>query len=371
MGEILVLLGEIIGYILDAVGLLSTLQGILGNPAQQSNLLTTETLAGEGTTAVTDPISGTHAIWSRLGSVQTGTAPSLQTITNLLDGLSPSPLPPAPPVDWGAVMGPGVMSTEQEAPTWGEEWPYSQPYNRAFTQFEQMQFGEIGATGWANRENPDFALVFYRTDVGWSLVGPESGGSHKSPPVELDWSEWNGQERLLTFLQRVAPDYLWDNLGPGGYQTPGICWAPAETPPYRGTLWRCLVEEWMLPFKSGRLAASLQHRLAPLWPGLDGVTLGDPVALTGSSIITGPMDGVLLDITANKPGAGHFGTDGTQYTYRGGWLTFLDATGRAEEYQYLGWNSAFLLTKQMPRAGGVCVVLRDIAACTVTPFTLL
>ena len=82
------------------------------------------------------------------------------------------------------------------------------------------------------------------------------------------------------------------------------------------------------------------------------------------------MDGVLVDVTAAKPGAGHFGTDGLRYTWRGGWLAFTDAAGRAEEYQYMGWSSAVYLPKHMAHAGGVCLILRDTLACTVTPFTI-
>lgn len=370
MPEILAAILEAVGYILDLLGIAQTIQGILGDPAQQTNLLTTETIAGEGTTAVTDPISGTHAIWALLETVQSGGSPSLQTITDLLTGLSPTPLPPSPPVDWPEEMGLGVMAAQVEEPVWGGEWPLIQPFDVAFLDLERNVMGMTGAAGWPSRENPDFALVTYWVAAGWPRVGPNGSGEHDTPPTVLDWSDWNGEETLLTFLTRMDPTHTWTHLGPGGYDTPAICWAKMVGDETGASLWRCLVQESDLPLRSGRLWSALRTQLPPIWPGLDGVTLGDPVALDQGVEVVGPLDGVLLDITAMErliP----FQSMGPYQTYRNlGRFAFYNDAGWQEDWQGVPSLHCQLLPRQMHRAGGLWLAFYTGVTGTATPFTI-
>lgn len=367
----LALLGEILATVLEVLGILQMLRGILGDTAQEDTLNVVETIAATGTNAVTNPISGVQPIWALIGALQSGAEPSLATITDLIDALTPTTLPPEQPPGWPGETAGSLLG-----------WPMNEPWWGAYEQVRQVQqvwydtatqlLGMTQAEGWPDRHGPWFALTAYAPDIGWEVVKPWRVGGPLLPPVEVDWATWDGEQTLVQFLNATWPEYLWDHTGPGSYQTPGIVWGHITGE--AAVRWRCLVAEWQLPWVSGRAwsaLAKLTDGLPPMWPGLAGVSLGTPVELTESGIITAEMDGILVDVTANKAGAGGFGTNGAQYTWRGGWMTFLDATGRAEPYQFMGWASAFYLPKQMAHANGACLVLRDILACTVTPFTIL
>lgn len=366
----LALLAEILSAVLTALGILQMLRGAMGDTAQEDTLNLVETIAATGSNAVTNPISGTQAIWALLGALQTGSEPSLQTITALLEALTPVTLPPDQPPDWPGQSSDSLLG-----------WPMAEPWWGAYEQIRQVQqvwydtatqlLGMTQAEGWPDRHGPWFALTAYAPDIGWELVKHGRPGGPLLPPVEVDWTTWDGVQTLVEFLDATWPEYLWDHVGPGSYQTPGIVWGHITGE--AAARWRCLVAEWQLPWVSGRAWSALARftdGLPPMWPGLDRVTLGTPVELTESAIITEAMDGVLVDVTSNKPGAGHFGVDGEDYTWRAGYISFLDATGRAEPNQFLGWNSAFYLPSKMAHANGVCLVLNAILTCTVTPFTI-
>ena len=370
MAELGAIALEILGYILQLLGVVQTIQGQQQEQASQALLTATEGEIITAKNAVTSPVSGNQALYSILGAIQTGTTPSLATITDLITALNPVTLPPSQPPGWSGDNTTNLLGAAVPVPWWGPGTNDAE-FQSALFDIESNLLGLTGATGWPDRNGPWFALVEYWTPLQWGMVHPTEPAVPYLPPTDVDWTTWDGVQTLVEFLMASWPEYLWDHNGPAGYTTPGIVWGhvAAEVP----ARWRCLVEEWQLPFVSGRAWAAISGatlKVPPLWPGLDGVSLGTPVELTDSAILTGPMDGVLVDVTADKPGAGHFGTDGLRYTWRGGWLAFTDAAGRAEEYQYMGWSSAVYLPKHMAHAGGVCLILRDTLACTVTPFTI-
>jgi hypothetical protein len=98
---------------------------------------------------------------------------------------------------------------------------------------------------------------------------------------------------------------------------------------------------------------------APVWPGLDLVTLSTPVALALGLTINEPMDGVIVTITGAPTKQGYFTFD-DMLSYRNvGALAFIDDNGEAEYPQGLGFTSAVYSPKSMKQAAGVKVRTRQ------------
>ena len=114
----------------------------------------------------------------------------------------------------------------------------------------------------------------------------------------------------------------------------------------------------------------LPASLAPVWPGITGVTLGAPVALSASVAIAGPMHGVIVAVTTPPGGLSERLVGGQPYYYRLGEVAFSDDNGDLEAYQYLGWLAAVYLPRTMTVASNAYVRAIGGAAGTVTPFTI-
>ena len=109
---------------------------------------------------------------------------------------------------------------------------------------------------------------------------------------------------------------------------------------------------------------------APVWPGITGVTLGTPVALTPNLELTQPMHGVVVNISSVAPSTAYF-TYGTEVAYRHiGGLAFFDDADATEDFQFLGFPLAVYLPKSMVEAGGVRFNVPATLTGTVTPFTI-
>lgn len=115
-------------------------------------------------------------------------------------------------------------------------------------------------------------------------------------------------------------------------------------------------------------ATSLFQNLPPIWPGITGVRLGTPVALTPMLTLAGPMNGVVVTITSVPAGQGSYDYNGlTEYRYIGS-LTFLSDRGDAEHYQQLGFQSAVYTPRTMHSAASVHLRTYAGVSGTITPW---
>ena len=109
----------------------------------------------------------------------------------------------------------------------------------------------------------------------------------------------------------------------------------------------------------------------PVWPGIDNVTLGDPVDLAPGLTITEAMDGVDVSITGTEPNYSYWFTYDDLRAYRSvGALVFLDDQGHAEAYQALNFASAVYCPRTMKRAWAVKLFSSHGLTGTVTPWTI-
>ena len=205
-----------------------------------------------------------------------------------------------------------------------------------------------------------------------------------------DWTDILPTESLIEWLQRTDPTRGWildgDNFQPIGPLTPGDD-MPAEwqlRPMFSEAAWNA----WRDHATAAALAAvkadteSLLTNFpitfppfpnipdaAPVWPGLDDVTLGTPVALASGVTITEQMDGVIIEITGTDPDFNHYYTYDDLRAYRNvGALVFLDDQGHAEGFQPIGFVSAVYCPRSMKHAEAVKLKCGHGLTGTVTPW---
>lgn len=90
----------------------------------------------------------------------------------------------------------------------------------------------------------------------------------------------------------------------------------------------------------------------PVWPGAGNVTLGTPVALVDQLVLTGAMDGVLVDVTTPPTKTGRYNIGGETFDYGVGHIAFVTDNGYIEPWQYLGFRTAIYTPKTMQQASG-------------------
>lgn len=361
---------EILSLLVNALAIAHGIQEVQAKQATQADTDIIEATAKSGTDAVTNVQWGVQALRNLIDALQIGPTPSLTTITALINAMTPVTLPPDLPPAYGPATADSVWAQHVLSATWQNLYEEDAADTMLWKILVNV-LGISGTWGWLARDALDFALVGVDTASMWYAVAPAYYQDNVPVPAGTDWTQWDGSETLVAFLNRVQPSFTWDDSGYGLNATPGFAWGHITGNGY--VCWRCLVAEWQLPYRSGRIADWLNprgDRFPPIWPGVDKVSLLTPFDVSASGITYVNCDGVLVDVGGVKPGAAHFAADGLEYEWRGGWLTFVDGTGRAEEYQFMGWNAAVYLPKHMPHAQGVCLVLRDISQCTVTPFTI-
>lgn len=178
----------------------------------------------------------------------------------------------------------------------------------------------------------------------------------------LDTRDILPTETLLEWAQRVDGSHTWleDN-------TTGTVYCMAGS---GATTFYWVINISPAEFERLKAASGVATNVAPVWPGIDGVTLGTPVAITGVHDIIAPMDGVIITITTPPTRLGQrlLGTE--PYDYGIGELAFDDGDGNVEMWQYMGFRTMILTPKSMATAGGCHLRLLGGAEGTLTPWTI-
>jgi hypothetical protein len=183
------------------------------------------------------------------------------------------------------------------------------------------------------------------------------------------FSDAHAGETVALYLARVTSQ-AWEDArydaGPLGYGP--YAWLPLTIDAGDRIEWlECQITEremWQLSGVSGVASA-------PTWPGLDGVTLGDAVALADRVVIDTPLDGLLVNVTAPPTGLGKFQVGSQSFWYRLGQLYFVTDRGDVEAAQPLGCGNAIYVPRTMGHAAGALLRVKGGPVGTVTPWTLL
>lgn len=118
------------------------------------------------------------------------------------------------------------------------------------------------------------------------------------------------------------------------------------------------------------LQAAAPTPQAPVWAGLDNVTIGQSVALSDGLELTGPLDGVLVHITTAPARAGRYAFgDINSWRYVGA-VVFRSDRGDYEWNHPIGLDSQVITPKTMTHAAAARFRLEGGWAGTVRPFTV-
>lgn len=212
-------------------------------------------------------------------------------------------------------------------------------YSGAVTTYFDRKF-LISGSGWWNPVGVDPPLISWTADPSHILADDD----------------------VLTWLQRETDnDPIW-TIGNDGYPV----WSDPDNPNW----------EFVLPWTEDYFELVKRHFLsassvaAPVWPGLAGVTLGDPVALDVGLTVTGPMDGVLIAIDTYPAKQGFFTFDTSISLRNAGGIAFVSDNGDEEFPQLLGFLNAVYCPTTMQHAAGVVVRCAADLTGTITPFTI-
>lgn len=107
---------------------------------------------------------------------------------------------------------------------------------------------------------------------------------------------------------------------------------------------------------------------APVWPGLANVTLGAALALVDGLLIPGPLDGVVIAITAVPSPISYYPFGPLRSYVHVGGIAFVDDDGEAETVQPIGLNANVVCPKSMAQADHAYIRLQSGVIGTVRPW---
>lgn len=184
-------------------------------------------------------------------------------------------------------------------------------------------------------------------------------------PPDPDYADIQADDTVLTWLTRTETTHQpWSQDA-----STGFCYTTVLVgEEYQNQIWCTLTDAELLSL-GGYGGAGVTTTL-PLWPGLAGVTLGTPVALSSNLTVAGPMQGVLINVTEVPDKGGRFTVGDNSWYFNVGQISFVTDNGEAEPWQYLSWKDAIYTPKTMHAAASCLIRWLSDAAGTATPWSV-
>jgi hypothetical protein len=264
---------------------------------------------------------------------------------------SPVTLPTTPPAGYGGASSSSLADAV---------WQYLVPQRNNIQTLDALAFASALAelTLVQGSIPPKEGLYFQQEDIAGAAQFVNVSGN---PAPSPNWANIGGYATCLAFLQGEWGG-TWHTDGNNGthYQYDN------ETTP--AVLWRCLIDEPTFQWMKSRAGGSTVV-VPPVWPGLSAVTLGASHALADGLIITAPMDGVIVDLTAVPAGRSRIAYGTVEAYVKLGALTFGSDDGHQEHYQSIDFQHEVYCPKTLKRAASVaCRVFQGVTG-TITPWT--
>jgi len=178
-------------------------------------------------------------------------------------------------------------------------------------------------------------------------IGVTPGTAPPAMPIRTpiwDMSQVEAADTLLSFVSRLNSYVTWTyHTGTGDHVT-------GQYNDGAGSIWTFTTKLDEAAFQLLK-RAYLRSSGAPIWPGLAGVTLGTPQAITPpTQTLAGPMAGVIVDITGGTANLPHFLVGAMDSWKAVGTLMFESDHGDAETFQLLGPRQAIYTPRTMTQA---------------------
>lgn len=170
---------------------------------------------------------------------------------------------------------------------------------------------------------------------------------------------------VLAWLNDIYFHQTWNDLGDSTY------WSSVGSPSGNALVYVTMTQGEFRFLQYLNAHGVPGTNLAPVWPGLSGVTLGTPVAISRpGQTISVPCDGVIISIASTETSAGKFSFDTAISWRNAGALSFFDDNGEQEFPQSLGFEDCVYVPQSMAHAAGVRLRYSSIVSGTVTPFNI-
>jgi len=352
MGQTLL---RILGLVLELLGITQAIRGAIGLVALESSLTKIGDQVALLYQFVVDPPTGANGMRVRLNEITNQItaeqAAILAAIAALPDGTSPVVLPTTPPTGYGA-------------PTANDVWDFEIGPDGLLAQDLLYQTGHLAQSSIASG-----GLIVGSSDY-FRLSGAELAAI-PFRPIESSPPKISAANILVDDTRATWLDREWAVTGGWLLDASTDLYYYVVSPTVSSVRWVCLVDqEWFLRLLAVSAGVPTSLVLPPVWPGLDAVTLGTPVALATGVSIGVPCDGVIVSVSAAPEKQGYF-TFSDLLSYRNiGALTFVDDNGQAELSQVLGFTEAVYCPRTMRHAAGVKLRTAVGVEGTVTPWTL-
>lgn len=376
MQAVLVLLGQVLARIAEALGILSVIQGFVAKTAQEHIAYQIEATVTATSLNVANPTYGLAALHTDLAAAVT----AINAHTDAaLDGLQVQATIPDQPSWYTAPTTPPDAEAIAIA-VWSLDLPvrdlnqdfYLLPANQWAVNIWDGLALSLGFKGVPIPGNPFWNMVgatpvdvrTYFGDYGYQAHNPDVPVCDVSTIQAGDTAySWLAREYSGFTYKRSLPNTQTGDVGifiSSSSSHPSYAYRFNLTDADVAAMWPVTVEPPEVPTAV----------VPPVWPGASGVTLGTTVALTSQLYLVDEMDGVIVAITTPPNRTGLYSVGGAPLDYGQGRIAFETDSGDLEPWQYLGFRTAIYTPKSMAHASGVRFQCLAGAAGTVTPWTV-
>jgi hypothetical protein len=302
-----------------------------------------------------NPTYGAAALQSELATFQATTALNFTAVLTAIAATQQTGSPVTLPTVY-----PGGWSTQLRADASNGVWNTPDAYTGATTLGDLSNLalvaGNLGtfATNPGDNDRPFHWIGNIFQSVPYPLV--------RTFGAEFPAEQILSTDTLLTFLNTANPGWTWT------WDDAGHNWASALDPANAGVTWYCDVDT--IAFERMKAEIFPPAASAPIWPGLAAVTLGTPVALSDGLLVAGPLQGVLVDITAVPTPISYYPFGTIKSFVRAGAICFTTDNGQSEFPEPFGPDSQIILPRTMSQAASASVRLASGIVGTITPFTI-
>jgi len=353
MAELVALVLRVITNLGTVLSLANLIHAITGTT--QVTVDNTAVNVAEIDTVVTNPTQGVYAIFGEIDALIAALALDRAAILAAIAACQQSgqavTLPSNPPSGWVTDIGGGSATA-----VWSDTASYPGGSKGAGLSLIAVvqQFQLVSPAG---RVLGNAQFLAYGTSTTFPPMFPVD------IPI-YDLALATPGEDMFTFIVAQLPAYTWSKT----VGDPYVVYATSLTDTAFKIVTRLDSREFQLELALGSPPAGSVG--APVWPGLSGVTLGTPVALSTSFSITGPLQGVILDITSVNTNRTTFDVGGELGYKRIGTLVFVDDNGDVTDLFLLDFLHQVYLPRNATSAAAARFSCDVDTLGTATPFTI-
>lgn len=344
---------DILNAILEALGIIQVISGaivevkaILGLPAQEASVQEILDFSREDRFSIDLMEQQLLQILAKM-DIQT------ESLTNQIgfpqqDNV-PVVLPPHPPVTWPNP----ALPTDIAGAVWS--FPGAGNGQDANDRLDQCYF-------WALNFAQMSGMMPSGYNPGWLYAG-YWGSTYGTPSgvaalPALDFSTINASYATLLDWARANYAFVtWVDAGDGWVGTHDF----DVSSPFTAVI-------ALSPQEFELLKARNSIKSAPVWPGLAGVTLGTPLALSDGLTIPGPLHGVLISISAVAYPVSYYPFGAMKSYVKAGGIVFVDDNSQGEMAQLIGLDDNVVCPRTMLEADHALLRLTTGVVGSITPW---